>query len=259
MRKCFLLLLIILIFTSVCLSAADNKNDVKIPILLYHNLVKNIEGENTVVNITPEKFRLHMTALKEEGFEAITYDDYYDYIKNDAPLPEKPVIITFDDGYLSNYELAYPILKDLDVKATIFIVTSTVGVYSEQEVSFPHFTWSQAKEMEESGIIDIQSHSHTHSDMTIIDLNDAVRELRLSKYLIETNLDKECRYFAYPYGAHNELHLRLAREAGYVMQSLLGNNGYNTKHTPAERLNRITIWGNITAEDLIELVNKTLN
>ena len=79
-------------------------------------------------------------------------------------MPENPIAITFDDGYLSNYEIAYPILKELNIPATIFIVTSTVGLdESSGKVSTPHFTWDQAREMQESGIIDIHSHSHSHS------------------------------------------------------------------------------------------------
>lgn len=258
-RNAIYIIATIIIAINIVLVPTKGKEelDVKVPILLYHNIIQNVDGENLLVSISPDNFWAHITALKNAGFEGITFDDYYDFINNGKNLPKNPIIITFDDGYLSNYEYAFPTLKELNMKATIFIITSTVGM--TKDVSYPHFTWNQAKEMEESGIIDIESHSHSHMEMPSLDKNTMVRELRLSKYLIETNLDKECNFFAYPYGMYNEQSLKLASEAGYKMQSKLGNTGYNTKDTPPTMLKRITVQGNQSAQELISFINNQLN
>ncbi|MDR0405193.1 MAG: polysaccharide deacetylase family protein [Clostridiales bacterium] len=235
---------------------SEGTADVRVPVILYHNIVDSLAGQDLLVSITPDTFRAHMTALKNAGYTGITFDEYYDYVNGGGGLPEKPVIITLDDGYLSNYQYAWPILRSLGMKATIFIVTSTVG--ASTGVSYPHFTWEQAREMEQSGVIDIQSHSHSHEEIPAMDDAAVVRELRLSKYLIEENLGKECRYFAYPYGMYDERALSAASAAGYRLQCLLGNSGYNTKDTPAEKLRRITVWGDRSGESLAELVEETV-
>ncbi|GHV45692.1 hypothetical protein FACS189492_3010 [Clostridia bacterium] len=230
----------------------------RVPVLLYHNLVDSLgDDDNAMVNITPATFRAHMRALKVAGFEAITFDDYYDYRTGDGTLPARPVVITFDDGYISNYKDAYPILKELGLKATIFIVTGTVG--ATDGVSYPHFTWEQAREMQKSGVIDIQSHSHTHSDMTTLDVGQIVRETRLSKYLIDKNLGKDCKYFAFPFGAYNDECAWAGAAAGYLLQCRLGVGGYNTKDTPPERLNRITVPGDLDAQSLLRVLEQNMN
>ena len=82
----------------------------EIPILMYHHLEENINN-NTV--ISPENFENQMKLLKMEGYHAISAQQLYDYLNGQTPLPQKPVLITFDDGYFSNYEKAYPILKNM--------------------------------------------------------------------------------------------------------------------------------------------------
>lgn len=227
---------------------------VKVPILLYHNIIKEIGNENPLVNITPDNFRSHISALKKAGFEGITFEDYYDYVNEEKPLPDNPVIITFDDGYMSNYQYGYPVLKELGMKATIFVVTGTTGAV--METSYPHFTWSEAREMEQSGVISIQSHSHLHRDIATLEPNDIVREIRLSKYLIETNLNKECFVLAYPYGSFNDFARQTAAAAGYKIQCRVGDSGYNTKDT--EILKRITVRGHWSSNELIEIINQNL-
>ncbi len=244
----------VMIFLSAFSAYAD---EVKVPIILYHNLLESIDGENALVNITPETFREHMTAIKAEGYTAITYNDYYEYLSKGTLLPEKPIIITFDDGYLSNYEKAFPILRELGLKATIFVVTSTVGATTN--VSYPHFTWMQALEMEQSGVIKIESHSHSHLPMSQLEFGDIVREVRLSKYLIEKNLNKECSFLAYPFGDFSDVCLKIAREAGYSLQNKVGDRGFNSKNTDNELLRRITVWGNISGGQLTDIINQNLN
>ena len=126
-----------------------------------------------------------------------------------SELPENPVLITFDDGYLDNYTNAYPILKKYGFKAMIFCITS----FMDQGIP-GYFTWEQAKEMEQNGI-SIESHTVTHNSMTELSDEQLRAELAGSKQAIEKNLGKKVTFVAYPTGTYN-LHIaQLVREAGY--------------------------------------------
>jgi len=169
-------------------------------------------------------------------------------------LPEKPIIIAFDDGYLSNYTKAFPILKKYGMKATIFIVASTVGkMYPE--INYSHFTWAQAREMRESGLIEIGSHTYYHNDVSLYSPEMAAMDLRLSKYLIDTNLNYNCTLLAFPYGHCTEENQQQALDAGYELSCKVGDTGVNTKYTPITGLKRLTIYGTYTSETLINYIN----
>lgn len=236
-----------------------------IPVLLYHNLEDPVSGHITT-NITPDLFKEHMLGLKERGYTTILVSDYYKYINGELSLPENPIIITFDDGYLSNYEDAYPILKELGMCATIFVVTSTVGEESSGgKVNTSHFTWEQAKEMQDSGIIDIQSHSFSHKNMSKISDDDLLEELTLSKDTLVENLSKDVLIFAYPYGGYNEKTLGKVIEVGYDMQVLVTNVESNLKYLAVnsenglEKFSRLTVSGDMSVQDLYDMIDASVS
>ena len=138
---------------------AQSAHSVTVPILMYHHLAA--EGDDATV-ITPERFRAQLEAVKAAGWHAVSMQELYDYVYHGAELPEKPFCITLDDGYASNYELAYPILKELNLKATIFSIGFSFGCTEYKDTGnaiTPHFTFEQAREMTASGLISIQSHT----------------------------------------------------------------------------------------------------
>lgn len=250
----YILTFIFISINLVLITSFGQDEPKKIPILTYHNIVEDLGEDDPFLNVTPMKFKEHLQAIKEAGYETITYSDYYNYVTKNSLLPDKPIMINFDDGYLSNYQYGYPILKEMNMKATIFIVTDTVG--ANYDWMYPHFTWEQALEMEQSGLIDIQSHSHTHPNFAELDDVDMIRELRLSKYLIETHLNKECEFIAYPYGLLSEKSLYQAEAAGYKMQMLFENTGVNTKTTPLNQVKRLAPRGDFTKEELINFIEE---
>ncbi|MDF2984824.1 MAG: hypothetical protein K0R50_334 [Eubacterium sp.] len=131
----------------------------RVPILMYHDMAEKSSGDMVV---STGKFEEQIKALSEAGYTGITVNQMTDYVEKGIELPEKPVLITFDDGYLSNYKLAYPILKKYNLKATIFVIGVSVGKDTYKDTGkpiTPHFTYEQAKEMLDSGLIDIQSHT----------------------------------------------------------------------------------------------------
>lgn len=240
------------------------KKDYIIPVLLYHNLESPLTGYRTT-NITPDLFKEHMLGLKERGYNTILVSDYYKYINGEFNMPENPIMITFDDGYLSNYEDAYPVLKELGMCATIFIVTSTVGEEpSGGKVNTPHFNWEQAIEMQNSGVIDIQSHSYSHKNMSLISESVLNDELSFSLRDLNEHIPKEVSIFAYPYGGYNENTLNRVIEVGYDMQVLVTNVESGKEFLSInsanglDKFSRLTISGDMSVQDLYDLIDESI-
>lgn len=247
----------------------EEKNTIKVPILLYHHITEESFDEDKAISlISPSDFRLHMTAIKT-NFTPISLRQYYEYVMCDdgsVTIPKNPIIVTFDDGYLSNYEIAYPILKELEIPATIFVVTDTVGaIAGEGKVNNSHFSWEQAREMENSGLIDIQSHTVNHVRVAELPFAEQIRQLRKSKYDIEKNLGRACDMIAYPYGDYDESVRRAARNAGYKVQLLVDDKttedayDVNIPSEGVESLTRMTVAGSMGNVNVIEIVRHTMN
>ena len=137
---------------------------VEIPILMYHNLVAEEDDPSISKNtMWVGQFQHQMELLEENGFTTITVDQLVEFGNRGKALPEKPVLITFDDGYRSAYELAFPILQEMDFHAAMFPIGVSVGkdTYKDTGLAMvPHFSWEEAKEMAESGLVSIQSHTY---------------------------------------------------------------------------------------------------
>ncbi len=132
-----------------------------IPILLYHHLDPDTAESDTTLH--PDTFASHIKLLSDHGFVPVSFGEIMDYVEKGTPLPEKPVIITFDDGYLSNYEYAYPILAEYGWRADIFVIGSSFGHYETYKDTAhpitPHFGQTEAAEMLASGVISLHSHT----------------------------------------------------------------------------------------------------
>jgi len=245
-----------------------------VPVLMYHNIAE----EPNDMTVTPETFRLHMETLAENGYTAVTLDDMVNYVYYGGELPEKPVLITFDDGYYSNYEYAYPVLSELGMKAVIFTVGASFGktTYLDTDAPItPHFGEKEAKEMTNSGVISLQSHTYdmhrsenyeknARYDMgqlaveTEEEYIDTVREdLIMSREFLENLREDNVLALSYPKGKITDNAARIAVEEGYTVtfstnwgvQELvrgLGQSLYAVK--------RNHISNDVTSERLLEIV-----
>lgn len=255
---CIAMVLLLMIPLSFSASAYPADENGRVPILLYHNILA--PGETTVgldpkLNISAELFASHMQALKDAGYETITYEQYYDYVANGTALPEKPVIISFDDGYVSNYNYAYPTLRELGMKATIFIITDRRGKALSCN---PHFSWNQAREMVDSGVIEIGSHTYSHQPLPTLDAFNLEFELRTSKNMIERHLGRKCSVVSYPEGAYNEQVMAAAQAAGYLMASKVGDVGVNRPEEGLFALKRLTVSGNWTGQRMLSEIENNM-
>lgn len=184
----------------------DRVNGTKILVLNYHK----VDNMDISLSVLPKDFDRQMKYLKDNNFHTITPQEMYAALTEGEELPENPVVITFDDGYYDNYKYAYPILKKYGFKGTIFVVTSFLDRGQQG-----YITWGQAQEMESSGVINIESHTVTHSSMTEQTDEQLRYEMAESKRDIEQRLGKTVDFIAYPTGTFN-LHIAsLVKEAGY--------------------------------------------
>lgn len=136
---------------------------VKVPILMYHSILKDASRTGVYV-VTPQQLECDLQYLKEKGYQSVTMRDLIDYVNFGAPLPEKPVVLTFDDGHLNNMVYATPLLEAYGMQA----VLSVVGMYCDQatrtnenSVSYSYLTWDQIAQVNEDGVFELQNHSYT--------------------------------------------------------------------------------------------------
>lgn len=245
---------------------------IEVPILLYHRI--GYESDNPLV-VTPETFEAQITALKEAGYTAVFFDELVDYVEKGVPLPEKPVVITFDDGYLSNYEYAFPILEKTGMKATVHVIGVSVGkdTYKDTGVSiYPHFSTQQGSEMIASGVMDLQSHSYDMHQSETMDADPRTGVLQKEKESEEDYIEAfrsdfrrsreqleemgaDVSVFAYPLGYYTELSEVLLREEG-IKVTLTVNDGVAEiiKGLPQSLLNleRLNITEGDTPQRLLE-------
>ena len=206
-----------------------------VPVLMWHNLAEESSGDMT---ISVDTFRAQIEALHEAGFKTVSLQQLYDYVHFGTELPEKPIVLTFDDGYFSNYEYAYPILREYGMQATIFAIGVSVGkdTYKDTDHAMtPHFGADEAREMVDSGLISVQSHTFDmHQWPPFEDGNAQVRETLLpfdgeadadyeaaveadfaeSRELLESITGEAVNALAFPEGAYVTLTQDALRSAG---------------------------------------------
>ena len=193
-------------------------------VLCYHKIGTPPAGSRLRdLWVSPEKFRSQVKFMLDRGYTTLFFSDLLKAYKNNSPLPEKCVLITFDDGYENNYTQAWPILKELGAKGNIFVVFNTIGKANlwhnpASEAWVNMATLEQLKEMQVSGVIEYGSHTMSHPHLSSLTLDDAAWEMEESRRQLEAALGRELCAFAYPYGdgAYAPAIRAKALEAGYT-------------------------------------------
>lgn len=231
----------------------------KVPILMYHKVNPYPASGGYGLRVPPERFSWQMEYLRKRGFKTLSFNDLTDYWEKGAPLPPRPVIITFDDGYQDNYHFAYPILKANRFKATIFVVSGLVGKTNEWDTGVKAqpvnklLTWEQIKEMEKGGI-EFGAHTKSHADLSLIPPELAATEITLSKQALEKELGHPVLIFAYPYGHFNEAVEKEVAKAGFkaAVSTIVAKNPLQPENHFA--LKRLRVTGFTTRDDFIKMI-----
>jgi len=181
-----------------------------VPVIMYHDVVSGTK--DVWFDISVEEFERDLALIADQGCTPISLRQWWNYITTGAELPAKPLLLTFDDGYGSVYDLIYPRLKQRGWPAVFFITTSTVG----RTTGKPHITWEQMREMRATKLFDFQAHSVTHPYLTQQD--DAALHARSydCRDTLERELDEPIQFFCYPIGDRDERVISVMKQAGFV-------------------------------------------
>lgn len=220
----------------------DNRG---IPVLYYHSVQVPADNE---VTISPDMLRTELKYIKDEGYTTLTMRELEAYILNNSPIPNKSIVITFDDGYMNNYNNAFPILKDLNMVATIFCITTQLdGSY--------YLSKDAIVEMSNYGI-DIESHTVNHPKLDEMTYNKQLVELADSKKTLEAITGKKVDSIAYPFGNFNNNSLKAAKAAGYTL-GFTTNRGLSDRDDNPLSLDRIYVSSKYNMDTFKEILNNT--
>ena len=233
--------------TATGVGAVDNELDRTLRVLMYHKV--NDLPENSVT-VPVSQFDEQMAQLGELGYHPVALDAVIDYYVLGTPLPPRAVLITFDDGYRDNLLNAAPVLQRYGFPAVVFVpvgyLAGTRPLPHDEHLASrgivnPPLAWDELAELEAAGIR-VESHGIGHRPLADLEVDEAAREITLSKLRLEDRLQRPVRAFAYVKGseAHYRLvHLSLLKQAGYnvAFTSVSGSNGPGTDPLQLHRYN----------------------
>lgn len=194
---------------------------VKVPILIYHSISRNATSKFKPFTVPPTLFAEQMAYLHRHGFTPITVTRLVHALSQEgAALPERTVVLTFDDGFADFFTDAFPILKQYNFTATLYVPTAFINGTSrwlrrEGEGTRSMLTWNQLSEITTFGI-ECGAHSHSHLQLDVLPLSAATHEIVQSKELLEQHLGLKVSSFAYPFGYHTAALQKEVQAAGYT-------------------------------------------
>lgn len=219
-----------------------------VPILEYHDTAYR---PNWPWALEPGQFQQEMAWLYAHHFHTVTLDQLYDAMRYHAPLPSRPVVITFDDGHVSNYTMALPILKKYHFVATEFVVTGAInrpGFLSRQ----------QLLEMQNSGVFTIGCHTVHHPYLAKLPPDKVKYEVTASKQELQQLLGRPVEFFCYPYGSYNKQVVAIVQQAGYKL-AVTSNFGYaSTKWNGRLTLRRMSVHEGLSLATFQEWLSPSL-
>ena len=211
--------------------SGDGTESVELPILMYHGITESPKKVGKFV-ITRDMLKADMEYLKNNGYTTVTVGEVIAYVKQGTPLPEKPIMLTFDDGYYNNYCYAYPLLQEYNMKAVISIIGKFTDLYTDvpdENPAYSHMTWNEVEDMMASGLVEFQNHSYN------LHTNDKSRNGCKKKWgesteayakclkedigLLQQEMQLHTGYtptaFTYPFGAISDASCDILREMGF--------------------------------------------
>lgn len=244
---------------SIFINVKNEFSKDRIPILLYHRVLTDVDkaikqcGDERIFAINKDKFEEQMQFLLQEGYNSIDMDNLVQYIGERKKLPDKPILITFDDGWKSILDNACPILKKYNLRAMVFVSTDPCAqVFTEKEEIDKPLTREEIIQLGKGETISIQSHGISHDDLSRMKLNQLRYELMESKKILQKMTGRKVDYLSTPSTTRATKRLKKeARQAGYkaIVSCTIGTNN---KNSDLFSLKRIIVEGSF---DLREFRN----
>ncbi len=234
------LLLSVLVITSFLFAISEKKTietastttSAKLPIIMYHHVTER-EDKAGIYTVTKEEFENDLIYIKSKGYTTITVNDLIRYINFESDLPNKSIMITFDDGFESFYSYVFPLLKEYDMRAVLSVIGYTVDKYSlidDHNLNYSNLTWAQVKVLNDSSLVEIGNHTYNLHDIvtggrkgmakiTNEDINEyqniLTNDLLRLQNLLLKNIGKKATVIAYPYGEYSEATTEIIKELGF--------------------------------------------
>lgn len=210
-----------------------------VPILAYHRL----GARPGKMVLTPEQFEAQLEYLRRNDYRVIRLSEFAEFLEGRRALPRRSVVITFDDGHVSGYQHAFPLLVKYGYPSTFFLYTDFLGAKEA-------LGWAQIREMAASGLVDFQSHSRTHANLSVRLSEESERqyrsrldgEVRGSRDVIQRNLQVKPVHFAYPFGDASQATLDALGRGGFRL-GLTVNPGGNAFYAHPLMLRRTMVFG----------------
>ncbi len=222
-----------------------NARIVRVPILMYHYISvppPDADKFRLDLSVAPDAFDAQMEYLAINGYRPIRLSDLVDNLLNGTPLPDKPIVLTFDDGYADHYVNAFPILKNYKFPATFFVITQFV-----EENRPGYLTWAQIDEMARAGT-EIGSHTLDHPDLRGKPVAFQTNQIAGSKAIIELRLGVTVKSFAYPSGQYDSRTIAVVRAQGYLA-AVTEMQGLRQSSEEMFEMRRIRIRGSYAISD----------
>ena len=231
MRKiCAVLFVTAIIFVAIIFLLPEPEG---FPILEYHQVTdEKLDPDFEVYNVPPAEFSAQLDFLQAQGYTTITLQDFMRAVHGKATLPEKPIVLTFDDGYADNYSTMLPILESHKMTAVVYVITNEVGKSG-------YLTLEQLKDMQRRGI-EIGSHTADHLPLTSLDAETQLTQIRDSKRFLEWSGLATIYSLSYPNGAFNDEITEILQREQYLT-AVTGDAGLNTLETNPYELCRVHI------------------
>lgn len=187
-------------------------SNIHVPILVYHyvEFVKDPkDSTRRSLDIIPPIFEMQLKTLKEAGYNFITVSELGQYLDGKKQLPQRPVILTFDDGYQDFYTDVFPLLKKYNVVATQYVISGVLDTPN-------YMTTEQVREVAQSGLVEIGAHTVHHKNLPSLSLEEARVEIEKSREELEKIFEMNIVSFAYPYGGFNDKLAELVKRVGFT-------------------------------------------
>jgi len=181
----------------------------RVPVMMYHDILPT---KKVFFDVTPQEFEQHLELIRQKGLTPISMDQLVTHLQTGLPLPEKPILLTFDDGYSGHFDYVYPLLKKYNYPAVFAIYTAKVG----KKMGRSSLTWEQLRQMAADPLVTISSHSVTHKVMAGLTDSQLQSETQESKQILESKLGVPIRYFTYPEGKYDQKAVAAVQSAGYA-------------------------------------------
>ena len=255
-------------------ASAEVSEEIFVPVVMYHSLLKDPDRAGDYV-VSPDVFEADMTYLIENGYTTVFVRDLIDYVENGADLPDKPVVVTFDDGYYNVMEYAYPFMQENSIKG----VMNIVGAYTEQSTAendhnpaYSYLTWEEISQLEQSGVFEIGSHTYNmhsigvrsgckkkYGENTVTYRNALTEDIGGLQELLSEKSGVTPVTFAYPYGFISEESVPTLREIGFkALLTCYEKPNYISRDNPEclLEINRYNRPADVSTEEFMEKLLK---